>query len=373
MLSVNKLWWLTLGLWLVGCSPQQPINVGFVGGLSDRNADNGKSGLNGVTLAVEEFNRAGGVNGRLVKLLPQDDAQDPEAAAAAARTLVASGVEAVIGPFTSSMAKVIVPITSTAGIFQISPTLTSMDFYGKDDNLFRINRTTRDNARDYAEFMAARHYRQIAVAYDTRNINFSGSWLAEFRVATARTGSQIVAAVPYSSERDADFERVIRQMIAANPDSLLFIAGALDVARLAQQARKLAPRLPMGAAEWAATEQLVDLGGDTVEGLFIAQSFNRDDDSPRFKNFVEAYTTRFQRPPGYSSVAAYDAALVVLTALRQRMPGEPLKAAALRSGPYPGLQQTIRFDENGDTERKIFFAEVRGRRYVQLAGSAHAR
>ncbi len=125
---------LTLTLALAACSPPPPIKIGFIGGLSDRNSDNGQSGLNGVTLAVEQFNRAGGVDGRMVELLPRDDAQDKATAAKSAQELVDAKVEAVVGPFTSGMAAVIVPITGKAGIFQVSPTITSMDFFGKDDN-----------------------------------------------------------------------------------------------------------------------------------------------------------------------------------------------------------------------------------------------
>lgn len=65
-------------------------------------------------------------------------------------------------------------------------------------------------------------------------------------------------------------------------------------------------------------------------------------------------------------MSAYDAATVVLTAMRNRRDGETMKAAALRSGPYRGLQQTIAFDANGDTQRKVFFTEIRGGRYVRL-------
>ena len=351
---------------LAGCGPRKPIQLGFIGGLSDRNADNGQSGLNGVTLAIEEFNRAGGADGRMVELIHRDDAQNAETAARSARELVEAKVEAVIGPFTSGMAKVIVPITGAAGIFEVSPTITSMDFYGKDDNLFRVNRTTRDNARDYAKVMMGRGQKAIAVAFDTRNRNFSESWLKEFRSAVADAGQKLAAEVPYESAADADFAGVVGKMLAAQPDSLFFISGALDVARLAQQARKQAPKLPIGAAEWAATEQLIELGGPVVEGLLIVQNFDRDDPTPRFREFSEAYFKRFQRKPGYSSVSAYDAAVVLLTALKNRRADESLKQAALRSGPYPGLQQTIAFDANGDTQRKVFFTEIRDGRYVRI-------
>ena len=366
MIHIRPVLGLLAVLALSACGPQEPLRVGFIGGLSDRNSDNGQSGQNGVILAVEQFNRAGGVAGRMVELVSRDDAQNRETAARSAAELVEAKVEAVIGPFTSSMAAVIVPITGKAGIFEVSPTITSMAFHGKDDNLFRINRTTRDNARDYARTLIARGHRQIAVAYDTRNRNFTESWLAEFRDAVGAGGATVVAAVAYESAPDSDFAGVVRDMLATRPDSLFFIAGALDVARLAQQARKQAPGLPIGASEWAATEQLIELGGEVVEGLLIVQNYDRDDESARFRDFSEAYFKRFQQNPGYSSVSAYDAATVVLTALKNRSAGETVKAAALRSGPYQGLQQEIAFDANGDTQRKVFFTEIRGGRYVKL-------
>lgn len=355
-----------LSLVLSACSPEPPLRLGFIGGLTDRNADNGQAGLNAVQLAVEEFNRAGGVDGRLVELVAKDDAQDPAVAERNTRQLVASNVVAVIGPFTSAMAKVIVPITGQAGVFQVSPTITSMDFYGVNDNLFRINRTTRDNANDYAKTLHARGVRRVAVAYDTRNRNFTESWLREFDRAMRGLGTPLAVAVPYESSASTPFSGVVGKMLQAQPDALFFIAGGLDVAKLAQQARRQAPSLPIGASEWAATEQLVELGGEVVEGLLIVQNFDRDDTSERYRSFSDAYYRRFQRTPGYSSVAAYDAATVVLAALKARRQGETLQQAALRSGPYQGLQQQIVFDANGDTDRKVYFTEITGGRYVKL-------
>ncbi len=350
---------------LAGCGQQAPLKIGFIGGLSDRNSDNGQSGLNGDTLPNEQFNRNGGVDGRLVELVARDDAQKRETAEKSAQELVDAKVEAVIGPFTSGMAEAIVPITGKAGIFQVSPTITSMAFHGKDDNLFRINRTTRDNAQDYAKVMTGLGQRNIAVAYDTRNRNFTESWLNEFRTAIAAEHAAIAVAVPYESATDTDFAQVVGQMLAAKPDSLFFISGALDVARFAQAARKQAPKLPIGAAEWAATEQLIELGGEFVEGLLIVQNFDRDDQSPRYRDFAEAYFKRFQRPPGYSTVSAHDAATVVLDALKQRKRGETLKDAALRAGPYQGLQQEIVFDANGDTRRRVYFRVIRRGSYAE--------
>jgi branched-chain amino acid transport system substrate-binding protein len=348
------------------CSDPEPILLGFIGGLSDRNADIGPAALKAVQLAVEQVNRTGGIQGRLVELVAKDDAQRQEVAAQSAQELADLKVDAVIGPFTSSMAEVIVPILGQAGIFEVSPSISSLAFYGKDDNLFRINRTTRDNTRDYARVMTSRGQRRFAVAYDLRNRNFTESWLEEFRGAVAREGGSVVAAVPYESLESTNFADVIARMLKADPDSLFFLSSAVDVGRLAQEARAQAPSLPIGASEWAATEQLAKLGGSVVEGLLIIQNFNRRDTSPRFVEFVDAYRQHFERFPGYTAVMAYDAATVVLTALKNRRPGEDLKSAALRSGPYQGLQQEIVFDANGDTQRKVAMTEIHDGEFVEV-------
>lgn len=349
-----------------GCGRPEPVQIGFIGGLTGINSDNGQAGLSGVTLAIEQCNSNGGVQGRRVELLWRDHGQDPAAAAQGARELGLAKVDAVIGPYTSAMTAVTLPITAAAGVFQISPTITSMDFHGKDDHLFRINRTTRDNGRDYAAVLARRGQHHIAVAYDTRNRSFAESWLTEFRAQVQAGGDVLAAEVPFASSDKEQYEAVMRRLLAQRPDGLLFIAGAVDTANLALQARRQAPTLPLSAAEWAATEQLIELGGRVVEGLLIAQNFDRDDSSERFRNFSDAYFKRFQRKADYSAVSSYDAATVVLTALKQRKKGQTMKDAVLAAGPYQGLQQPIVFDRNGDTERTVYFTEVRNGRYTKI-------
>jgi len=344
---------------LAGCDKaDKPIRVGFIGGLSSRNLDVGESGHRAVMVAVEQVNRNGGVNGRLVVIEPKDDAQNKETAEKSARELIAARVDAVIGPFTSGMAAAVVPLFNQAGILLISPTISSMDYYAKDDSLVRMNRTTRDNARDYARILYGRGQKHIVLAVDMRNRAFAESWHNEFQTAMAQHPATKVERVDYESSDSTDFPTIIRTMLDKRPDGLLFVSGALDVARFAQHARDQAPKMPISACEWAGTEQLLNLGGTVVEDLLIAQNFNREDDSPRYVAFREAFYRRFQTPPGYSSVMAYDAATVLFTALRNKSAKETPKQAVLKYGPYQGLHQSITFDANGDTERKVFFTEV---------------
>lgn len=350
----------------VGCSDRSPTKIGFIGGLSGHNADTGINGRNGASLAIELFNRAGGINGRAVILLEKDDAQSSEIAARSAEELAQEGVEAVIGPFTSSMAATIVPILEKKSIVVVSPTITSMAFFGRNDHLFRINRTTRDNTRDYATHMVRRGDRRISIAYDTRNKSFAASWIKEFEAVAAELGLTVVNAVPYESRQDTAFDQVVASMVAAKPDSLFFISGALDVPRLVQQARKLAPRMKLAASEWAGTEELLRFGGEIVEGLLIILNYDPTDQSPRYREFADAYFQKFRKAPGYSAAMAYDATTVVLSAMKQRSRGQSMKDAIAQSGPYEGVQQQIVFDANGDTQRKVYVTEVRHGRFVPI-------
>jgi branched-chain amino acid transport system substrate-binding protein len=351
---------------LLGCQPPEPIRIGFLGGLSDRASDVGEAGRNGVQLALEERNAAGGIRGRPLELLVRDDAQTREIAAKGAAELIEAKVEAIVGPFASAMAAAALPHINRNRVVMVSPTITSMDFYGNDDYLFRINRTTRDNAHDYARRLFAQGQRRVAVAYDLRNRSFTESWFREFESAFSGLGGKTVVAVTFESRPDADFGEVVRAMLAAEPDGLMFLAAAIDLTRLCQHATLQAPQLPIAAAEWAASEKLIELGGKALEGLVIVQAFDRDDRSARYQAFRSAYFKRFQREPGYSSVLAYDAATALFDAMEQRTADETLKQALVRHAPFQGLQQQIAFDANGDTPRTVYFTRIRDGRYVLL-------
>lgn len=363
----TRYWLAGLGLLLLaGCGPDKPIRIGLLTGLSDRSSDTGEAGRNGALLAVEQRNLAGGVHGRNIEIVAQDDGQKPDKALAAIQALVDARVDAVIGPFTSAMAEVAVPVANAAHLTMVSPTVTSRDFFGLDDFLIRINRTTSENAREYAQRLYQRGQRRVAAAYDTRNSNYTLSWLKEFKAAYAAQGGQISIAVPFASQSETGFGDVVRQMLVSQPDGLLLIASAIDAARLAQQAEKLAPQLPKTAAEWAASDTLLELGGQPAEGLLIAQAYDRTDRSERFRKFFDAYVARFAREPGFASVLAYDATTVLLQAMERQQRGESVKDAVLKYGPFQGLQQTIQFDRNGDTLHQVYFTEVRSGRFVLI-------
>lgn len=97
----------------------------------------------------------------------------------------------------------------------------------------------------------------------------------------------------------------------------------------------------------------------------IVQNYNQDDASDRYRQFQEAYSKRFGKAPVFGSVLAHDAASVVLTALAKRPDGMTAKEALLKFGPYPGLQQSIRLNATGDSQRAAYFMVIRDGRFAR--------
>lgn len=335
-----------------GCAPREPVRIGFLGGMSGRVADLGIAGRDAVQLALEQRNAAGGVGGRRVELLVRDDRQDAESARLAMRELIDGGSVVIIGPMTSSMATVVTPIATRAGVPIISPTVTSEALSGKDDQFFRVSTGTRLFAtRSARHQLRERGARRVAATYDLDNRAFTEEWLERFRAAFIQGGGEMVAAVPFRSGGDLAHLDIARSLLAARPDSILIVANAMDSALLCQQLRKLDARIPIALSSWGATERLVELGGKAVEGVTVEQTFDRASQAPRYQAFRRAHLERFGREPGFAGVYAYEAASVVLDALERRRGDQPLKQVFLAMGRIDGLQGTFEFDAFGDVKR----------------------
>lgn len=360
--------WLTAAclatLLLIACGPQEPIRIGFIGELTGNSADLGEAGRNGAMLAIEQANQSGGINGRPIELLARDTGSTPATAINSAKELLDARVVAVIGTMTSGMTSALLPVHQAAQVVLVSPTATATKLAGVDDQLFRINWTTRDNAQLYARYCLERGYRRLAAAANENNRVFSESWVKELKLAFEKGGGEIVDTEYFDSGADSHLP-VVEKLLQSRPDALVFVANAGDSARLAQQTRKLDKKLPLIAAEWASTDQLLELGGNSVDGMAVVQQFNANDPSPRFTDFRQRYVKRFGREPAFGSVLAHDAASVLIDSLTRRSNDLPLKKALIELGPFQGLQEKIHFDAYGDTQRSAAIAIIQNGRFVR--------
>lgn len=356
---------VVVGSAMNACAPPEPIRFGFIGGISGRVADLGQAGRNGFQLAVEQVNAGGGIRGRQIEMIIKDDGQDPVQAKRAAEELVAAKVAVIIGPMTSAMVEPVLPVATAAGIVVLSPTVTTTAMTGKDDFFLRLLADTRMYAQMSAEFNFTRNgVRRVAAVFDTRNRAYTESWLSAFRKSFTDLDGAIVAEIPFESGDSTDHAGLVSKMLDSRPDALLFVSGAVDTARFAQQARQLNAKQVLFSAEMSATERLIELGGKAVDGMYMAQQFDRNDTSPAYLDFLKAYQARFQSTPGFPSIEAYNAVRTVVEALKTSSDGTPLKQALLEHGPFTGVQQPIVFDRFGDSLRPARHTTIRDGRFV---------
>ncbi len=339
------------------CAPPEPVRIGFLGGLSGRVADLGIGGRNGAILAVEQRNQRGGINGRPIELIAEDDQQDPEVARQAVARLLARPVEVIIGPMTSAMAMAVVPQVNATTVPLVSPTVTTNALTGIDDQFFRVVAPTARHVFKSADY----HYRQlglrrIVLVCDLRNKAYTDSWAGDFRRAFVALGGTVVDEIGFAN--DDALSMVATRALAGRPDGALIIANSVDTGLLVQQIRLRDRQVRLATAEWAATERLIELGGQAVEGVIVAQYVDRQDGAPSYLAFRKAYRERFAHEPGFAGLTAFDATNVALDALASRRKQQTLKQALLAHGEFGGAQSPIRFDANGDTERDTFLSRI---------------
>lgn len=352
---------------LSACTPSEPIRIGFMGGISGRVADLGIGGRNGATLAVELRNKTGGIGGRAVELIAEDDQQDPEVAKRVVSQLIERKVVAIVGPMTSAMAVATVPLVNSAQLMMISPTVTSKALSGLDDHFFRVIAATTEYAHKSANYsFATQGLRRVSVAFDMRNQAYTESWLQDFRQAYEAAGGVITEALPFNSSEDTRFSELAGRLLQSRPDGVLILANSVDTALLAQQLRKRDAAVPINTSEWAATERLIELGGKAVEGFVISQFLDRESQQSSYLAFRKAFLERFGLEPGFAGLTAFDATNVLLDALVAQTAGKTLKQTILAQRDYAGAQSSIRFDANGDAARATYMTTIRHGAFVRL-------
>jgi branched-chain amino acid transport system substrate-binding protein len=349
---------------LIGCGEKEPIRIGFIGPVSGRNADLGAGGRNGVQLAVEQANAAGGVNGRKIELIFKDDQGSVEIGKREFAVLLAEKPEAIIGPMTSGMAQVFTPLANEAQILIVAPTATTNELAGKDDYFFRTIATTRQHAKTMAKYLIGREVHRVSLLVEQNNRAYTESWSSDFKAAFEPLGGVVLHAVQYVSSGEVDFVSLSRELDKSKPDAIILVTSGVDAALVINQLDVQGSKALRVTSEWAGSGKLIELGGDTTNGAVVPQYFDPSSTLPAFVAFREAYRTRFQEMPGFPGVNAYNATRVVLAAIKQRQGNVSLKSVILAQRRYEGLLEPIEFDDFGDVQSRTYITTVKNGRYV---------
>ena len=326
------------------------IKVGLMCPLTGKWASEGLDMKNIVTLLVDDVNAKGGIKGRKVQLVVEDDAGDPRTAALAAQKLASAGVVAVIGTYGSAVTEASQSILDEAELVQIGTGSTSVRLTEKGLKLF-FRTCPRDDAqgKSAAEAIKKGGYKAVALLHD--NSSYAKGLAEETKAVLEKDGMKVVfydALTP--GERD--YTAILTKLKAANPDLVFFTGYYPETGMLLRQKREMGWNVPMMGGDAANHQDLVKIAGtEAATGyFFISPPLPQDMDTPEAKEFLKAFKAKYNTVPvSVWAVLAGDAFKVIAGALEAGKDTPKAMAAWLKElKDMPGLSGKLGFDAKGD-------------------------
>jgi len=356
-----------VALLIAGCD-RSPMLIGFAGPLTGPYSDLGVHGRNGVQLAMEEINAAGGVAGRRLELLVRDDHGSAEGAVQADEEMIRAGVRAIIGHMTSAQSVAVLPLIQKSEVVLLSPTTSTPELNGIKDYFFRVQPSTDTAAVALAGY-AAREMglSRLAVVLDMGNRAYTESFYRHFLLTFTDHGGSLGVLRNIDSGVSPDWVDIALLLDSEEHDGVFAILSARDLAALAQAMNSQGLSPSILSSGWAMTEDLLQVGGRTVENIVFAGHTFQERKNPEHIAFQKRYQQRFGHSPSFAAAYAYDAMRVLAVALettKGRRAGLPGALSDIRD--FPGLHWPITIDLFGDTISPIYITTVRDGQFVAL-------
>ena len=357
----------------LACTPEaehkdaSTIPIGFFGDISGPTYNFGQSAYNGTMMAADEINQAGGINGRRLDVVFQDDKGSPEIAAQSASKLIQQyKVVAIIGAGASGNSLAAAPNAQSAGVPLIAPSSTHPAVTQAGDYIFRACYIDAFQGEVMARFAVNTLKAKKAAIMVDYNSPYSRGLTEFFELSFRKLGGTIIAKQSYS-QSDADFKGQLSAIKTAEPD-VVYIPGYYgDVAIIAKQARQIGIEQPLlGADGWDAPE-LWELAGDAVNGSYISNHYSADDPSENIQRFVTNYRQRYQNlTPDAHAALAYDAMRFLADAMQRAgsTEGSKLRDALATTKNFPGVTGVISMDANRNAVKPAVVLKLQDRSYI---------
>ncbi|WML37448.1 ABC transporter substrate-binding protein [Clostridium sp. OS1-26] len=352
---------------LTGCS-NKSIKIGYAGGLTGRNSELGVNGMYGATLAVEEINESGGINGRKLELVSKDDKNDKNTALQVDKDLVKEGCTAIIGHMTSSMSELTVPYINESKILMISPTIAVDGLSNKDDYFIRMIPENKQQADSIAKTMINKNISKVAILYEEDNRAFTESWKNDFEAMYEKLNGRVSYAAQFSINKQDQFSYFIREIVSSGAQGILILGSADEVALWCQKIKKEDVKLQIFIPTWAMTNDLLEQGGQTVEGAYGVNFVDYNSNSEDYLRFKKRYVDKFGSQPTFSSIFSYEAIKVLADAIKNspNLKSDTLKSGIIKKSRYKGIQGEIYINAYGDAERTNYIYHIINGKFTKV-------
>lgn len=351
---------------MCSCSRQEAVKIGEFASLTGKEATYGQAAHKGTLLAIEEANAAGGVLGQKLELIVEDNQSKAGESATIVKKLISRDkVVAILGEIASGRTLEAVPVAQNAGIPLISPGSTAVETTARGDYIFRVCFVDEFQGAVMAKF-ARQTLKLDRVAVLSSASSAQSVGLAKiFRQRFAADGGTIALEQKYS-EGDKDFRAQLTAIRGAGVQGVFVPGYYAEAALICKQARELGVTVPLFGIDGWESSELVNIGGDAVEGCYFSTHYSAESDDPAVAAFNARFAQRWNSQSDALSALGYDSALLLIDAIKRAGTTEPakLRDAIAATKNFRGVTGTITFDAQRNPTKSAVVLQVRDGKFV---------
>jgi branched-chain amino acid transport system substrate-binding protein len=346
---------------LTGCSKPSSgtaaggdvIKVGEFASLTGSEATFGQSSHKGTQMGVDDLNAAGGILGKKIQLLTEDDQSQAGQPATVVRKLISSdGVVAILGEVASSKSLEAAPICQENKIPMISPSSTNPKVTETGDYVFRVCFIDPFQGTVMANFARKTlKLQNVAVLTDVKS-DYSLGLAKFFKQSFIADGGKIVTEQNYSGG-DKDFSAQLTAIKSDNPDGIFVPGYYTEVGLIALQARQLGVTVPMFGGDGWESSSLVPIGGKALEGCCFSTHYSPQDTSPAVQGFVKEFQAKYGEIPDAMAALGYDSVMILADAMKRASStdGAKVRDALAATKDFPGITGKITIDADRNASK----------------------
>jgi len=330
------------------------IKIGEFASLTGKEAAFGQSSHKGTQLAIEEVNASGGVLGRKLEHIFEDNQSKAGESATVVQKLISRDkVIAVLGEVASGRSLEAAPLCQANHIPMISPSSTNPKVTEMGDYIFRVCFIDPFQGTVMATFAKKTlKVRSVAVLTDVA-APYSVGLAQYFKEKFSADGGNIVLEQKYNSG-DKDFNAQLTAIKAANPEGIFVPGYYTEAGLIVLQARKLGFTGPVfGGDGWEAPE-LIQIAGPSLEGTYYSTHYSPEDKSATVQDFVKRFKERFKgEVPDAMAALGYDSAMVLVDAIKRAgtTDGPKLRDAIAATKEFVGVTGKTALDEHRNANK----------------------
>jgi branched-chain amino acid transport system substrate-binding protein len=335
------------------------IVIGHYASLTGSEATFGVSTENGIQLAVEEINAAGGIKGRKLKLITYDNQGKPqESVSTVTRLIDQDKVVAVLGEVASSRSLAGAPVCQRKGVPMITPSSTNPDVTAVGSMISRVCFIDPFQGKVGAKFAFENLKKTKAAVLYNRAQAYSTGLNSNFKDAFKALGGEIVAEQAYG-DGDNDFSAQLTAIREKNADFIYVPGYYTEVVNIAKQAKKLGINVPLIGGDGWDSEELKN-AGDALNGCYFSNHYSHEDTRPEVQEFVKKYQAKFGKVPDGLAALGYDSARLLADAMNraEKLHGKELAAAIAATKDFQAVTGKISIDERRDAKKDAVMLEI---------------